>query len=883
MGDASGVGALGEVGGRSFGEYGNCMKMSTDKMIAIGFGLAVLILVAVGLLQYRTTQHLVEAAQLVFHADEDLAQIQSLLSGVKDAESGVRGYVATGDERFLAPYQGAAAESAKRLKGLRQLTSGNAAQQKRLDALEPLVSRRFDHLGKELQSLEEGGLPAAREFMKKGEGLRLTNSIIQVAAEMENEERRLLVQRNAAAEASTRRINAIILAGSLVAIGLLFGAAVIIGRDAAERKRAEMAQQQSEEQYRLLVETVQEYAIILLDPNGRVTTWNEGAERIKGYRAEEILGQHFSCFYTPEDKERGKPEEELKTAVVQGKFEDEGWRVRKNGARFWATVVITALLDKERRIKGFSKVTRDITERKQAEENLRRSEEQFRLLLNSTAEAIYGVDVSGNCTFCNRAFLHFLGYSDPHRLLGQNIHTLIHHTRPDGTPYREEDCRIFQTLREGRISHADDEVLWRADGTSFPVESWSTPILRDNQIIGCVVAFVDITERKQAELALERANRALRTLSACNEALVHAANESELLDSVCRLIVETGGYRMARVGVPERDPAKTVRMVAHYGYEDEYLSTAQISWADTALGRGPTGTAIRTGTVQINRNFLTDPALAPWREAALKRGYRSSIALPLQSSAGILGALTIYAPEPSAFDDAAVKLLQELAADIAFGIETLRTRAERDRNAYEHIHHVEMMRQGLEDSIKAIANTVEMRDPYTAGHQRRVGELAAAIARELGLPEETIHGIELAASIHDLGKIRVPAEILAKPAKLTDIEIMYIRTHVQAGYDILKNIKFPWPIATMVLQHHERLDGSGYPQGLKGEQIILEARILAVADMVEATSSHRPYRPARGIDTALEELFADRETRYDPAVVDACLKLFREKGFKLGV
>jgi HD-GYP domain-containing protein (c-di-GMP phosphodiesterase class II) len=319
--------------------------------------------------------------------------------------------------------------------------------------------------------------------------------------------------------------------------------------------------------------------------------------------------------------------------------------------------------------------------------------------------------------------------------------------------------------------------------------------------------------------------------------------------------------------------------VAHYGNDEEHLEAAHISWADSQRGHGPSGIAVRTGTVQINQNFLTDPSLTLWREIALPRGYHSSIALPLKSAAATLGVLTIYASEPDAFNEAEVRLLKELADDLAFGIETLRTRAERDRIARQQLDHVEILRQSLEDSIKAIANTVEMRDPYTAGHQRRVGQLAVAIAKELGLPENTNRGIELAASIHDLGKISVPAEILAKPSRLSRIEMMLLRNHVEAGFDIVKDIQFPWPIATMILQHHERLDGSGYPQGLKGEQILLESRILAVADVVEAMASHRPYRAALGIDSALQEIERGRGVAYDAAVVNACLRLFTEQRF----
>jgi putative two-component system response regulator len=189
------------------------------------------------------------------------------------------------------------------------------------------------------------------------------------------------------------------------------------------------------------------------------------------------------------------------------------------------------------------------------------------------------------------------------------------------------------------------------------------------------------------------------------------------------------------------------------------------------------------------------------------------------------------------------------------------------------------LRASLFDSISAIAATVEMRDPYTAGHQRRVAEIAKAIAGELGLPEHQIEGIYLASVVHDVGKVRVPAEILSKPGTLTELEFSLIKQHSQAGYDILKEVDFPWPIAQFVLQHHERMDGSGYPQGLKGDAILLEARIISIADVIEAMASHRPYRAGRGIEAALEEISGKRGTLYDQAIVDAALRLFREKKF----
>lgn len=191
------------------------------------------------------------------------------------------------------------------------------------------------------------------------------------------------------------------------------------------------------------------------------------------------------------------------------------------------------------------------------------------------------------------------------------------------------------------------------------------------------------------------------------------------------------------------------------------------------------------------------------------------------------------------------------------------------------------LRKALFDIIAGMSATIELRDPYTAGHQRRVAHLASAIAREMKLPEEQVEGLNLACLVHDFGKIKVPAEILTKPGHLDDIEFSLIKQHPQTGYDILKAIDFPWPIAQTVLQHHERLDGSGYPHGLKDGEIMLEARVLAVADVVEAMVTHRPYRPALGVESALGEIISYRGACFDATVVDACVKLFRERGYTL--
>ena len=198
-----------------------------------------------------------------------------------------------------------------------------------------------------------------------------------------------------------------------------------------------------------------------------------------------------------------------------------------------------------------------------------------------------------------------------------------------------------------------------------------------------------------------------------------------------------------------------------------------------------------------------------------------------------------------------------------------------DRKTYEG-----KLKKSIEDVIYTIGKITETRDPYTSGHQLKVSKLSTAIAQKMKLPQEKIEGIRIASLIHDIGKISIPSEILSKPSKLSEIEYRLIKNHSQIGYDILKSIEFSWPIAQIVLQHQERLNGSGYPQGLKGDNILLEAKIIAVADVIEAMSSHRPYRPALGINKALEEISINRGILYVPEVVDVCIRLFKEKDFK---
>jgi HD-GYP domain-containing protein (c-di-GMP phosphodiesterase class II) len=222
-------------------------------------------------------------------------------------------------------------------------------------------------------------------------------------------------------------------------------------------------------------------------------------------------------------------------------------------------------------------------------------------------------------------------------------------------------------------------------------------------------------------------------------------------------------------------------------------------------------------------------------------------------------------------------LLAEVAADIAFALDRADIEEERRRAEEKYRESLGKLRRVLDQTVYGLAAALAQRDPCTASHQERVAQLACAIGKEMNLSSDRIAGLRMAAAIHDVGKIHVPVEILARTTELSEAEFAIIRTHPQIGYNVLKHIEFPWPVAQIVLQHHERIDGSGYPNGLSEGELLLEARVLSVADVVEAMASHRPYRPALGIDTALSAISEQQGKLYDSPIVDVCLDLFEKK------
>lgn len=500
------------------------------------------------------------------------------------------------------------------------------------------------------------------------------------------------------------------------------------------------------------------------------------------------------------------------------------------------------------------------------------NEDKFRAVINQLPHKILVKDLHSTYISCNESYAADLGL-EPDAIAGKTDFDFF--SDELAQRYRADDARVMATGEAISI-----EEPYQKGDNRFWIHTAKSP-MRDSsgKISGVVAIFHDITEKKAASEELSRKAWALAALSECNRALVFAGSEAQLLQNICVAITRQNRYLLAWVGWAEHDAESTVAIAAASGSAISYLEGIQISWADNALGNGPTGRSIRLGRTEVNNDSVQNPAFLPWLERAERFGLSASLSLPFRIDGRIAGALVVYAGERNAFQASEVGLFEELADNLGYGLTARRTRLAYEEGIRQKAALADQLERSLEDALMAISATLEQRDPYTAGHERKVAELAAGIARELGMDLQQVRAIHLAAVVHDLGKIQVPSEILVKPERLNAAEFALIRLHPEIGYNILKTVDFPWPVAEIIRQHHEYLDGSGYPRGLKDGEILQQARVLTVADIVESMSSDRPYRPALGLDEAIHEIGRMRGTKLDPAVVDACIRLLQRGEF----
>ena len=594
---------------------------------------------------------------------------------------------------------------------------------------------------------------------------------------------------------------------------------ISVARDITDRKMAEEKVRESEEKYRTILENIED-GYYEVDLNGNFTFFNASACRILGYPQEEMMGMNNRQFT---DKENATKlfktfNEVYRTGQPAKEFD---WQViRKDGTKRYIEVSVSLQKHSLGKPIGFQGIARDITERKRAEDALQGSEKYFKEITENSSDIIVITDKNGDIKYCSRSTERFTGYK-PEELIGRNVIRVIH---PDDVKRAVGDFGKAILAKDSAIPNGFRIV--HKDGSERYFEGLGKNFLDNPVVAGFIMNVHDITERKQAEEKLRRSEEKYRNIIENMQEgyfeLDRAGNFTFVNEAECRNL----GYpREELIGMNNRH------------YQDE--TTAQKTY-QLFIRLYRTGEPVKASDVEIIRKNGT-------------KGFNEISVSLIRDPEG----------KPIGF--------RGISRDI-----TERKQAEEERK-----QSFERMRKALGATVQSISMIVEMRDPYTSGHQQRVSDLARSIATEMGLSADRKDFIRTASAIHDIGKISIPSEILSKPTKLTDLEFRLIKTHSQSGYDILKDIEFPWPVADVVLQHHERMNGSGYPQGLKGDDILLEARILAIADVVEAIASHRPYRPALGIDLAMEEISGNKGILYDADAVDACLKLFREKGYNL--
>jgi putative nucleotidyltransferase with HDIG domain/PAS domain S-box-containing protein len=377
----------------------------------------------------------------------------------------------------------------------------------------------------------------------------------------------------------------------------------------------------------------------------------------------------------------------------------------------------------------------------------------------------------------------------------------------------------------------------------------------------------DISEQKRNEVTIQHNYDEQTVLNSLSQLALEHMPQKTLLERALSLLISIDWLALESKGcIFLTDPNTGELVMVESSGLSEFIRS---DCARIPFGRCLCGRAAKTQQLIFASN-LTDEHEIRYAGIAPHGHY----CIPMVFAGKTLGVINTYIKDGHTYDKAEDDFLRLFANALASILVRKRTEENLEKS-------LENLRKASDGMINAIASVVEHRDPYTAGHQKRTAKIACALAGELGLSEDQIEGLRMASIIHDIGKIYIPTEILSKPGRLTGPEFAMVKTHSQVGYDVLKDIEFPWPIAQIVLQHHEKMDGSGYPQGLKGSAILPEARILAVADVVEAMSSHRPYRASLGLDKALEELEKESGISYDATIVKACLGLFREKGFKL--
>jgi PAS domain S-box-containing protein/putative nucleotidyltransferase with HDIG domain len=664
-----------------------------------------------------------------------------------------------------------------------------------------------------------------------------------------------------------------------------------------------------------------------LDRKGKIVEVNLAGAQLLGVERDLLVNRSSFRWVAPESREACRTHYR-KVFQQEGRQTCEVKLRRRMGPPFYAALESMAVPGEAGEVLHCRTTMSDVTSRKQAEIELKLKER----LLDGASDSIFLHDFAGHFIYVNEAACRDRGY-EKGELQGKDVWALI---SPNYVATRE---KLLQDLQaQGDITFESAHV--RKDGSVMPVEIRARIIdLEDRRLILSVAR--DITDRKLiAETLLKEktlsdtiinslpgifyffddTGRFMRWNSNFEQVTGYTGEEFakltplDLFDGEDKTVIDKAiqevflrGENTAEANILLKNGSKipyffTGRRIDLSGIPSligmgidisdrqraaEELRLAAAKWRTTfdAIG-DPVGLMDQEGNILQCNQAMADLAGKPFPEIIGRRCWEvvHGTIGPIDDCP-MVRMLQSHQREESVLREGeswlkvTVDPILDEAGNLTGAVHLIADITLLKRAEAQVQHSLEISKKALDGTVLAVANTMEMRDPYTAGHQRQVAQLACAIAQEMGFPADRVEGMRVLGCLHDIGKIAIPAEILSKPGRLSSMEFTLIKDHPQVGYEIIKDIDFPFPVAEGILQHHERLDGSGYPRGISGPDIILEARILGVADVVEAMASHRPYRRALGIDQALEEISRNRGILYDPAVVDICTKLFTEKGF----
>ncbi|MBN1472489.1 MAG: PAS domain S-box protein [Syntrophaceae bacterium] len=739
-----------------------------------------------------------------------------------------------------------------------------------------------------------------------------------------------------------------------------------ITRDITERKLTHEFLKESEKKYKLLTEKMTDI-VWIVDENLRTVYVTPSVQTVLGFTQEERMNQNADQQLTPDSlsfalevlykelaiEEHGGGDPNRSATLILEYY-------HKNGSTIWMETIMSALRNDQGVAIGIHGVSRDITERRQAElaretalEELRKSEELQTRLVNAIPDIIVGTDLEGNILFVNDNTLRIGGYSRE-ELEGQSLLKYI-------APEHLEDAANNMSLRMERRVGPREYNLITKDKREIPFEVIGD-VLRneDGTPFGLVNVGRDLTERKQTETILREKEERLCGITANLPGVIfqfYAKDSgeygisyiSEPLDEFAKILQKLDTTNLdtvfpdflSRIHEGDRERFITsiktaVENVSRWNFEGRVaIQSGKIIWfqglsVPTRLEdqivfdgillniseRKLAEEISQKSEEKFHKIFMTTPeciVISRLNDSFIidaNKGYEDILGWKREDVIGKNAEefLKLFWMDPSERDFMVKELkcgreilnrelkFRKNDGSERFGNYSARTITideqeciifilqditDRKLMEIELKRTLETLMKSVGTTIQVMVAAIEMRDPYTAGHQLRVADIARAIASEMKLAPDRVDGIRMAGTIHDIGKLSIPAEILSKPTKLTKIEYSLIQEHSLSGYEMLKNVESPWPLAEIVYQHHERTNGTGYPRQLKGDEIILEARILAVADVVEAMASHRPYRASLGIVAALEEIEKNKGVFYDQTVVDACLRLFREKNYQI--